>query len=255
MHFVSLSSSSDGNSYAIYNNPNDIILIDAGIGIRRIEKSFQELSLKLEHINYILITHTHSDHIKGLKGLLNRINPFLVCNKENITRIKEYNADILSFSHNEQFTLSDFAVTPIEAYHDTPTNSFTFESEHYKAGILTDTGHVNVHMLKHLKDLDFLAIESNYSTVHLENSGYPKMLQSRINSKYGHLSNEQAYNTINILQHNKLKQILFVHLSKHSNSPNILEESYLNILKKEFPHTDFSIAPYNSYSKIFNIGV
>ena len=47
------------------------VLVDAGISGRRIEKGLNSLELTGRDIDGILITHEHSDHIKGL-GVLAR---------------------------------------------------------------------------------------------------------------------------------------------------------------------------------------
>ena len=47
------------------------LLVDAGISAKRVEAGLKELELEGSDIQGLLITHEHSDHIKGL-GVLSR---------------------------------------------------------------------------------------------------------------------------------------------------------------------------------------
>ena len=65
MELCSIASGSSGN--CIYaGSDNRHILIDAGISGKKIESGLNEIGLKTEEIHGTLVTHEHSDHIKGL---------------------------------------------------------------------------------------------------------------------------------------------------------------------------------------------
>lgn len=66
-----LASGSSGNALVISHNGKHLLL-DAGISCRRITVGLQALGLDVDDLSGILITHTHSDHICGLKTLLKR---------------------------------------------------------------------------------------------------------------------------------------------------------------------------------------
>ena len=71
MKFCSIASGSSGN--CIYAGSADTsVLIDAGISGKRIEAGLNSLDLTTPDIDAILITHEHSDHIKGLGVLARR---------------------------------------------------------------------------------------------------------------------------------------------------------------------------------------
>ena len=70
MRMVSIASGSSGN--CIYIGSDDThILVDAGISNKRIQQGLNEIGLTGNDMSGILITHEHSDHIKGL-GVLSR---------------------------------------------------------------------------------------------------------------------------------------------------------------------------------------
>lgn len=253
MKIFSISSSSDGNAYALYNDPGDIILIDAGVPLKRIRTAFLYYNLNISNINYIIVSHTHYDHIKGLRPLLNNTEAFIVCSDDNAGRLRQYDNDMLTFCNHQQFSLADIDILPLEASHDTPTSSFLFESYGVKMGLVTDTGHVSRYMHKQLMHANAMVLESNYSIKHLPMTGYPIQLQQRISSNKGHLSNEQAFEVVRNLYHDNLSHVMFAHVSKRSNSPDIVYEEIMETLMQCYPNTAFSIAPYDSFSPIIDI--
>ena len=66
-----LASGSKGNCTLIKTNYNNI-LIDAGTTLRYINEKLKENGIMLKDINYILISHTHSDHVSALKSIINK---------------------------------------------------------------------------------------------------------------------------------------------------------------------------------------
>lgn len=70
-----LSSGSRGNSTLIATD-NTKILIDLGVTKSYIEEKLKEIKVEPSSITGILITHTHVDHIQGLKVFLKSIIRF-----------------------------------------------------------------------------------------------------------------------------------------------------------------------------------
>ena len=67
-----LSSGSKGNTTYIETEETKI-LIDAGNSSKYIIDSLNELNVDIKDIDAVLITHVHSDHIKGLEVLSKKI--------------------------------------------------------------------------------------------------------------------------------------------------------------------------------------
>ena len=63
--FCSLYSGSTGNSLFV-ETPNTKILIDAGESAKKIVSALSNICVDIENIDAILVTHEHSDHVKGL---------------------------------------------------------------------------------------------------------------------------------------------------------------------------------------------
>ena len=70
LEFCSLSSGSSGNCQFIATE-NIRILIDSGLSGKRVESFLETIDVNPNTIDYILVTHEHSDHTKGV-GILSR---------------------------------------------------------------------------------------------------------------------------------------------------------------------------------------
>ena len=73
MIFSVLASGSKGNITYIASCSTKL-LIDAGISASLIEKNLLDLSVNPNEIDGILLTHTHVDHINGLKVFIKKYN-------------------------------------------------------------------------------------------------------------------------------------------------------------------------------------
>ena len=71
LNFLSLSSGSSGNCYYVGNESSGI-LIDAGISASNIRKFLSDKGISIKTIMGVLITHNHSDHVRGIEVLARR---------------------------------------------------------------------------------------------------------------------------------------------------------------------------------------
>ena len=62
--FLSLVSGSSGNC-SLISDGKTTVLCDCGLGIRRLEELLKSIGISPDNLSAILITHEHSDHIKG----------------------------------------------------------------------------------------------------------------------------------------------------------------------------------------------
>ena len=65
MRMVSIASGSSGNCIYI-GSDHTHLLVDAGISNKRIEQGLNDIGIKGSELDGVLITHEHSDHVKGL---------------------------------------------------------------------------------------------------------------------------------------------------------------------------------------------
>ena len=67
----SLFSSSSGNSTLITDGDTNL-LVDAGVSASRIVKALEQINFDICEIDGIVVTHEHSDHIKGIASLIKK---------------------------------------------------------------------------------------------------------------------------------------------------------------------------------------
>ena len=70
MRLCSIASGSSGNCIYV-GSDNAHVLVDVGISKKRIECGLNSIDMDVKDMDGILITHEHSDHMKGL-GVLSR---------------------------------------------------------------------------------------------------------------------------------------------------------------------------------------
>ena len=70
--FISLYSGSSGNS-SVVRCGDHYLIIDMGKGVRTTGAALKSLGLNIADCDGILVTHEHSDHVKGLSTFLKRI--------------------------------------------------------------------------------------------------------------------------------------------------------------------------------------
>jgi len=68
MRFNVLASGSSGNATLISTGQTSV-LVDCGLSAREMAKRLEAVGSSVDKLNAIVITHEHSDHIRGLKTL------------------------------------------------------------------------------------------------------------------------------------------------------------------------------------------
>ncbi len=259
--FCSLVSGSSGNCQYIETD-NTKILIDAGLSGKKIEDLLSTIGICPTTIDYILVTHEHRDHTKGVGVLSRRYDIPIYANEktwismENIIgEIEEKN--IKTFENDEFFQLRDLDILPFSIFHDAvdPVGYCVYHNNK-KITVLTDTGCVNNEIKEKIKDSSIYLIESNHDIKMLKEGKYPWYLKNRIMSSQGHLSNEDAGLLISNVVSGKGEIVLLGHLSKENNYPllayrtvkDILEEKGLKIHRDLLLDLTFR----NKVSRVYN---
>ena len=87
MRLVSIASGSSGNCIYI-GSERTHILVDAGISNKRIEQGLNDIGIKGSELDGVLITHEHSDHVKGLGVLARKHGVPIYSTRETLEEIK-----------------------------------------------------------------------------------------------------------------------------------------------------------------------
>ncbi|HIR75841.1 MAG TPA: MBL fold metallo-hydrolase [Candidatus Choladousia intestinipullorum] len=224
MDFCSIASGSSGNCIFV-GTEHTGILIDAGISGKRVVAGLHAIDRKPEELDAILITHEHSDHIKGL-GVLARKYGIPIYSTAGTKQallgqrsLGQIDADLLrEIRADERFCIRDICIEPFRVSHDAADPvAYRLCHGEKSVAVATDLGFYDDYIISHLKDLDAVLIESNHDINMLQVGTYPYYLKQRILGKRGHLSNENAGRLLGEILNDKMKAVMLGHLSRENN--------------------------------------
>ena len=229
-----LASGSAGNA-SILRSPAGVLLIDAGIGPRTLAKRLDGTGVRPADIAALCLTHLDRDHFSPrwtstLRRLnipvfchANKVNALALCSPDLLPLIRPF--DVAAFSPIDGVTCE-----PIQFAHDRlGSHGFVVEGFGYRIGYATDLGRLPPYFFERFRDLDCIALESNYDPQMQADSARPWFLKRRITGGQGHLSNLQAFAAIRKLldRANQLPDhIVLLHRSQECNCPNIVRRLF-----------------------------
>ena len=250
--FCPLASGSKGNCLFI-GSKNTRLLIDAGLSLKMTEERLSLLGISLKEIDAILITHEHTDHIKGVSRIAVNYNIPVFANCETAKAIYDTVQEcprFKIFSTGEPFEFGDIEIHPFSIQHDTlDPVAFTFFIENHKIGVCADLGFVTSLVKNQLKKCDFLYIESNHEPSMVHASSRPVVYKQRVLSRQGHLSNQECAELLKEVVHPLLKHIHLAHLSQECNHPDLALKIAQNTLEQYNYQGSVSIAFQDKISK------
>ena len=223
-----LASGSKGNSTILLIN-NKIILIDAGMTCAYVEEQMKDLNIN--KIDFVILTHTHADHIGGLKVIIKKYNPvvYLTLNMYHELDIRLDNYVIIQ----GDFNINELNVEVFKTSHDVlESNGYIFNYEDKSIVYITDTGYINVKYHEKLKNKNMYIIESNHDIEKLMNGKYPYHLKQRILSDEGHLSNKDCSYYLKTFIGANTSNIILIHLSEENNTEFLALNELKNVLNE-----------------------
>ena len=232
MRLCSIASGSSGNCIYVGSDCAHV-LIDAGISGRRVEAGLNSLELTGRDLDGILITHEHSDHIKGLGVLARKYGIPIYATGGTVDAMvrsgslgKIPEGIFREIREDESFLIKDLVVNPFTIPHDAAQPvGYRLECGEHSVGIATDLGKYNEYIIENLQNLDALLLEANHDIRMLQVGRYPYYLKQRIMGDRGHLSNENAGQLLCRLLHDNLKAVFLGHLSKENNYEELAYET------------------------------
>ena len=261
LKFCSLYSGSTGNSLLVQSDSTSI-LIDAGVSAKKIVDALETLNIPADSISGILITHEHSDHIRGLGTLSKKYGIPVFANiktwqamPNEKEKISFENQRIIDF--DTEFLIGDLNILSFPIPHDASCPcGYNIMNSGKKITIATDIGHISAEMMPYLENSCFALLESNYDKEVLRYSSYPQKLKARISGPNGHLSNTTCGKLIGHLTQSGLCSVMLGHLSKENNFPELAYQTVLEELHNcniDCSKIDVCVANRNEPSKFINI--
>lgn len=230
LHFSVLASGSTGNAIYVETEEHSF-LVDAGLSGKQMEALFQQINRDIKNLTGLLVTHEHSDHIKGI-GILARKYKLPVYANEKTWRAMEGLIGEVPLEQKMIFGMEkvqSFGGVDIESFgvsHDAAEPMFySFHSGDKKLVIITDTGYVSDRMKGTISNADAYVFESNHDVEMLRMGRYPWNIKRRILSDVGHVSNEDAAIAMSEVVGDATKRIYLAHLSLDNNMKDLARMS------------------------------
>ncbi len=228
LFITSLNSGSNGNCYYVANH-NEAILVDAGISCREIDKRMKRLGLDMQKVKALFVSHEHSDHIRGIAGLVKKYRVPVYITPSTLVNARLFldKQLIFTFQPNVPVAIGELMVTAFSKLHDAcDPCSFVVEYNDTRVGVFTDLGAPCKNLVHHFKQCNAAFLESNYDEKMLDEGSYPYYLKARIRGGQGHLSNRQALELFLLHRPSFMSHLVLSHLSKNNNCPDIVRELF-----------------------------
>jgi len=228
VQFCVLGSGSKGNSLLII--AGDIrVLVDQGLSTKETCRRLASTQIAPDSINAIIVTHEHSDHVRGLKVWRKRFQTPIYANRATLEALSPdciESGPVHRFQTGKHFDIGELQIIPFSLPHDAVDPiGLLFEWKGRRIGVATDLGCITELVRRRLEGADAMIIESNHDPEMLIKGPYPWPVKDRIRQNLGHLSNPQAAELIDAVAHRNLKTMVLAHISQQNNTPELAFKS------------------------------
>ncbi len=249
-----LASGSSGNAIYIGDEKNKI-LIDCGLSGKKTEELLQSRGSSCSELDGIILTHEHSDHIKGA-GILARRWKLPIFTRPGTWGAGGEILDSIPTSQ-QKLLLSGLSFGKIEIdffhlSHDAaePVGLLIRWGKNQVA-LVTDLGEPSPELEKRIYGSDVLIVEANHDPDMLASGPYPHFLKKRVRGSHGHLSNDDCGLLLSRVLNEKPVQVYLAHLSEQNNDPQIARLTVENFLKGKGKDSGVKIEVASRYCASF----
>ncbi len=231
-----LGSGSSGNATVVASQKARV-LIDAGFSCREIFRRMDQIGVESSKLDGVIVTHEHSDHVKGLAVLVKKLNIPVYTSQGTWQALKKnvgsHIKQVHTFSAGGDFEIEDIGFESFSVLHDAADPvGFCLYNSGSKIGVATDLGKTTHLVRESLKGAQCLILESNHDPGMLYRGPYPWWLKQRIKGIFGHLSNEDSASLLTDLLHSDLRHVVLAHVSQTNNLNEMAHLNAMNVLQK-----------------------
>jgi len=238
MRIVVLGSGSRGNAVVVESGSRRLLL-DAGFSCRRLEHRMKALGLDPASFDAVLLTHEHSDHVRGVERFSRRHSLPVYATEGTLAETplgEEAARRAVVLRSGDRCEIGDgFEIEPFAIPHDArePVGLVVEDSAGHRLGLVADLGSRSRLAWGRLRELDFLLLETNHDLEMLRSGPYPWVLKQRVASRHGHLSNHDAAEGLPELISDRLRWVVLYHLSQTNNTPALAADTLGETLDRE----------------------
>lgn len=200
------------------------MLVDCGLPWPDLSARAKRAGLSLQGLRYVIVTHEHADHVRGLEQARRR-GAKVVASAGTLRAL-----GIKGLLAQPGLEIAGIKLFPIPLPHDAlEPIGLRLEMDGLCLGIVTDLGRVTAQVLEALKGCELLVFESNHDLEMLLTGPYPWPLKMRILGPLGHLANDEAAQALRALR-DWAKTVFLAHLSRENNRPELALETVAQAL-------------------------
>lgn len=217
-----LGSGSRGNAIVLESGDTRL-LIDAGFTASVLTERMRAVGIAPESISAVLVTHEHTDHVRGVRVMCERFGWAAHATTGTIRASRDLaGCNPIAFRAGDGLTVGDIDILTVRSSHDAAEPVVvvaTSRSSGARTGIAYDLGVVSQSITDAMRDLDMLVLEANHDELMLHAGPYPASVRARISGRSGHLSNGRAAQLARDVAHQDLRHIVLAHISEKCNTP------------------------------------
>ncbi|WP_123291339.1 MBL fold metallo-hydrolase [Desulfosoma caldarium] len=254
LKFQVLASGSKGNAIYVASE-STALLVDAGLSAKEVVRRMEGSDLSPRRLAAVLISHEHSDHIRGVGVLSRRFDLPVYLTQATLEGLPSQLGELAAahiIQSGRTFSVGDLTVHPFALSHDAADPvGYLVEHNGCRLAICTDCGTVTQLVRARLQQCHGLILEANHDVHRLIHGPYAWHLKQRIRSRHGHLSNEECCDLLQEVNHRNLQVVVLAHLSEINNDPRLVRDTLGQKLRREqWHHVRFLIAAQDRTSPL-----
>ena len=250
LRVTSLGSGSSGNALLIQ-TVEATLLVDCGVGVRRLTSSLGSLGIGLADIDAVVISHEHGDHIRELHRFVAAGKPVISTRGTSLAARVPAQASVECIA-TRPIKFKNLEIVSIPVTHDAAEPcGFLVRTNAGSVTVLTDLGSTSGAAAEAIAESHLVVIEANHDETMLRRGPYPLHLQRRILSDTGHLSNTDCGELLAtaLRGSRNLPTVWLAHLSETNNRPHVARQSVTRRLAHSGLVLDIHSLPRRSASE------
>ncbi|MGH2616726.1 MAG: MBL fold metallo-hydrolase [Thermomicrobiales bacterium] len=226
LEVTSLGSGSSGNAFLIRTQQTSLLL-DCGVGIRRVTGALAAGGLGIADIDAVLVSHEHSDHIRELPRFI-AAGKRILCTAGSSAAARVPATLWQESKPGKPVNLANLEIIALSVDHDAVEPcGFLIRSGSGSITVVTDLGCPSPAAAEAIAESHLVVLEANHDVALLRRGPYPVHLQRRILSDSGHLSNDDcgALLATALKRSSLLPTVWLAHLSDTNNRPALARQT------------------------------